>query len=86
MQKVERLSLIGSPYCEVTSTHRLVIMDDSNGVNRLISSLPSLHTLVLYFDPFDINFYRDIYANTGIKIVAGDKLLGQETTQFLHYL
>ena len=85
MQKVERLSLIGSPYCEVTCTHRRVLKDDSNGVNRLISSLPSLHTLVLYFAPFDVNFYREMYANTGIKIVAGDKLLGQETTQFLHY-
>ena len=85
MPKVERLSLIGTPYCEVTCTHRRVLRDYCNGLNRLIRNLPSLHTLVLYFAPSDMHFYRDLYANTGIKIVAGDKLLGQKTTQFLHY-
>ena len=85
MQKVERLSLIGSPYCQVTCTHRRVLSDADNGVHCLIRSLPSLHTLVLYFAPFDMHVYRNFYANMGIKIVEGEMLLGQETTQFLHY-
>lgn len=85
LQKVERLSLIGSPYCEVTCTHCRVIGDYSNSIHRLIRSLPSLYTLVLYFAPAATQFYRVLYANMGIKIVTGDKLLGQETTKFLHY-
>ena len=85
LQKVERLSLIGSPYCEVTCTHLRVLGDYSNGIHRLIRCLPSLYTLVLYFTPAATQYYRVWYANMGIKIVKGDKLLGQETTQFLHY-
>ena len=81
MQNVERLSLIGSPFCKLN--RQRVLNDNSNGVNRFIGSLPKLHTLVLYFKQVDVCIYRIYYSRKGLNIVSGEKLMGQDTTKFL---
>ena len=73
MQKVERLALMGSSCCN----------GNSNVIDSFLGTLPALHTLVLYFKPADVNVYRTVYSGRGLNIVSGEKLLGQETTQYL---
>ena len=82
-QKVERLSLIGSPYCKYKRKTENILKDNSSVLNLFVNSLPSLHTLVLYFATADLNIYRNLYRNKGLNIISGDKLIGRETTQYL---
>ena len=68
---------------EVFKQH--VIKDTSDGVNLLINSLPSLHTLILYFAPEDLKIYRSVYKNKGLNVISGDKLIGRDITHYLYF-
>ncbi|CAL4089369.1 unnamed protein product [Meganyctiphanes norvegica] len=83
LQKLERLSLVGRPYCRQVGNN--IMYDSTTRIRQFINALPSLHTLVLYLSDKYIELYKRYYRHKALKIVQGDKLLFRDTTQLFMF-